>query len=331
MKWLQAFTLMFAFSSMGTTALPATSRSTADVCTACLQHRLDKLVRRARPGILGIAVLDLQSGTKWRANARHAFPMMSVFKAPVAAAVLSRIDAGELSMDRMVNVEREGLESGTIRDHFRGEHMQFSVRQLLSFAVSESDNTAVDVLLKVVGGPDVVTAFLRAHGIEGMRVDMGESGISGVFEGLEQGQQLPVKESAAQELQRLRRGYRAYLTDPRNRSTPDAAVSFLQKLWNRELLTPASSTYLLKLMYTQTTPRRLRAGLPSDVRLADKCGTSYTLEDRTAAFNDIGILTWPDGHTVLVAAFLTASPASKKERNAIFADLAHDVAAALHP
>jgi beta-lactamase class A len=71
--------------------------------------------------------------------------------------------------------------------------------------------------------------------------------------------------------------------------------------------------------------------LPTGVLLADKCGTSYTLEHVTAAYNDIGILTWPDGRSVIVAAFLTASPASKAERDAMFAGLASTVAVALHP
>lgn len=84
-------------------------------------------------------------------------------------------------------------------------------------------------------------------------------------------------------------------------------------------------------MAAQTIPARLRAGLPQGVWLADKCGTSYTLDDTTAAFNDIGILRWPDGRVVIVAAFLTASPASLDQRNAIFADLAREVATGLHP
>jgi len=296
-----------------------------------LQNYIDALVRRSRPGHLGVAVLDLHSGIEWQANAEQAFPMMSVFKVPVAAAVLARIEQGKLLMDQAVIVKRADLESGTIRDHFQGEQMSFSVRQLLTATVSKSDNTAVDVLLKLVGGPEVVTAFLQAHGIEGMRVDLGERDFRPVFDDLGPNQPPPVNETTAQELARLHRGYAAYLVDPRNRSTPAAAISFLRKLWGKELLSPASTQHLIDLMYAQTTPSRLRAGLPAGVRLADKCGTSYTLENMTAAFNDIGILTWPDGHVVIVAAFLTASKASQGERNAIFADLAHEVATALHP
>ncbi len=320
-----------AFSCAATPATPATSNRPADLHPSDLQNRLDILVQRARPGTLGIAVLDLPSGFEWRVNAEQAFPMMSVFKVPVAAAVLAHIERGKLSMDQTVSVRRSDLESGTIRDHFRGMQMNFTVRQLLTDAVSKSDNTAVDTLLKLIGGPKVVTAFLRTHGIEGMRVDLGERGFKPVFGDLKPHLQPPANETAAQELARLRRGYKAYLADPRNRSTPDAATRFLRKLWRRELLSPISTQYLIDLMYAQTTPRRLRAGLPLGVRLADKCGTSYTLENMTAAFNDIGILTWPDGHTVIVAAFLTASTASQDERNALFANLAREVTTALHP
>lgn len=296
-----------------------------------LQGRLDALVQRARPGTLGISVIDLDSGTRWGVNASQAFPMMSVFKAPVAAAALDRIERGELSMDRRVVIRRSELESGTIREHFHGDEMSFTVRQLLTEAVSHSDNTAVDALLPVGGGAGAVTAFLRSHGIDGMRVDLGERGFQPVFEDLAPGQQPPADETEAQELARRRRGYAAYLHDPRNRSTPDAAVAFLQKLWKRQLLSPASTQYLLDLMYAQTTPSRLRKGLPEGVRLADKCGTSYTLEGTTAAYNDIGILSWPDGHAVAVAAFLTASTATQDEREALFAELARTVATTLHP
>jgi beta-lactamase class A len=296
-----------------------------------LQAQLEDLARRARPGTFGITVLDLHSGQAWRVNAVRAFPMMSVFKAPVAAAVLDRIERGRLAMDHEVVIRRDALESGTIRDHFHGERMRFTVGQLLTAAVSRSDNTAVDALLPLAGGPGAVTAFLRAHGIEGMRVDTGERGFRPLFEDLKPGRQPPADETDAQQLARLRRGYRAYLADPRNRSTPDAAADFLRKLWDGQLLAPAPTRRLLDLMYAQTTPSRLRQGLPPGVRLADKCGTSYTLEKTTAAYNDIGILSWPDGRAVAVAAFLTASTASRGERDALFADLARAVAAALHP
>lgn len=302
--------------------------------SASLQDELTELARRARPGTLGIAVTDLQTGRTWGVNADRAYPMMSVFKAPLGATVLSEADLGKISLDRTVIIGREDLMTGGvsgIATSFRGDHEAFTVRQLLAAAVSHSDNTAADVLLKLVGGPGVVTAFLRAHGILDIRVDRSEEEIAEQFQQRSNLRAAEGQETAAQRNARLRQGYEAYLMDPRDRATPDAAVLFLRKLWRGELLSPASTQHLLALLYAQTIPDRLRAGIPSEVRLADKCGTSYTIDGRTAAFNDIGILTWPAGRTVIVAAFLTDSPAPETRRKALFSILARTVAADLRP
>lgn len=301
--------------------------------TKQLQQSLNELTARARPGLLGITVLDLDSGAQARVNADHAYPMMSVFKAPVAATVLAQIDAGHLSLAQKVTIARADVVGGSavpsIGAHFRGDSMTFTVNELLTAAISESDNTAADALVRLVGGPKVVTAFLRAHGIEGMRVDMDEAEVDRIFEGTAHGEQIPANETAQQSLARLRRGYRDYLSDPRNRTTPDAAVEFLKKLWKGQLLSAKSTQHLLQLMYKQTIPRRLRGGLPEGVRLADKCGTSASFEGNTAAYNDIGIMTWPNGHTVIVAAFITDSRADKAERDAIYADIARGIGEAV--
>lgn len=303
----------------------------ADAPATHLQARLDALAQRARPGNMGIAVLDLQSGKTWRVNADQAYPMMSVFKSPIAAAVLDRIEHGKNSFEQTVTITRADLGAGIIRNQFKGQQETFTVRELLTYAVSKSDNSAVDALIRVIGGPAVVQSYLHAHGIDGLHVDRDEAGNVRLFEALQAGETPPAHETDEQQEQRYLRGYHLFMADPGNRSTPDAAVLYLHKLWNRELLSPSSTAYLLNLMYGQTVPNRLRAGLPAGVRLADKCGTSDTVDGLTAAYNDIGIMTWPDGHTVIVAAFLSGSNASEDQRHALFVDLARTVAASLHP
>jgi beta-lactamase class A len=323
-------TLVMALLALPFFTLPC-STAAAEAPATDLQAKLEALAQRARPGTMGIAVLDLQSGKTWRINADQRYPMMSVFKPPVAAAVLDRIERGKNSFDQTVTVTRSDLESGTIKDHFKGQQATFTVRELLDYAVSKSDNTAVDALIRFIGGPSVVESYLRAHGIEDLRIDRDEAGNSRLFNVLKPGETAPANETDAQQDERYRRGNRMFMADPGNRSTPDAAVLFLHKLWQRELLSPASTTYLLNLMYAQTMPNRLRAGLPAGVRLADKCGTSATVDGITAAYNDIGIMTWPDGHTVIVAAFLTGSNAPEDQLHALYVDLAKTIAASLHP
>jgi len=312
----------------GLLPLAAADGLAASKAHAALQDKLEQLAQQARPGLLSVAVLDLQSGAEWRVNADRACPMMSVFKAPLAATVLAGIDRGKISFEQPVLLTRADLRGGAsaIRDNFHGNAMPFTVRQLLAAAVTHSDNTAADALVKFIGGPEAVTIFLRAHGIEGMQVGMDEGTVSHIFSGLGPSLQPPASETPEQRDQRLMRGYKAFLADPRNRSTPEAAVAFLRKLRRNELLSQASTQYLIGLMEQQTFPRRLRSGLPAGIRFADKTGTSGSFGAFTAAYNDIGILTWPDGRCVIVAAFLTASAAPEAERDAIFADLGREAA-----
>lgn len=306
-----------------------TSAEMVKVQGSRLQHVLTTLAESAKPGMLGITAVDLRTGTRVRVNAGRAFPMMSVIKAPVAAAVLAQVDAGLIGLDQMVTVDREDLVPGaavpSIGAVFKGERMRFTVRRLLSAVVSESDNTAVDALIKLVGGPRVVTRFLRDHGIDSMRVDLSEGDVGRIFRDTTDGRTIPDGESDLAALSRQRRGYRAYMEDPRNRTTPDAAADFLEKLWAGELLSRESTKRLIDLMYGQTLPSRLRAGLPKGVRLADKCGTSYTLEGQTAAFNDIGVITVADGRTIVVAVFLTGSRDDKAARDKLFAQIGKDL------
>lgn len=300
-----------------------------------LRDTLTQLADQVKPGALGITVVDLETRERTRIGADRGYPMMSVFKTPVAAAVLAQVDAGRIALDQEVTIDRKDVVDGSavpsIGAHFKGRQMRFTVDRLLVAAVSESDNTAVDALIRLLGGPAVVTRYLRDHGIDGMRVDLSEGDVGDIFDGTAHGDTIPEEETEASRVARRQRGFQAFMADARNTTTPDAAADFLEKLWRGALLSEASTKRLLGLMYNQTVPNRMRAGLPPDVRFADKCGTSYTLDGVTAAFNDIGIVTWPDGHTVVVAAFLTGSHADARTRNALFADIARAVAAARKP
>jgi beta-lactamase class A len=228
-RFMLATLLLFP---MGGFALNATGNAPAPVVPgADLQAKLEALAARAHPGTMGIAVLDLQNGKTWQVNADRAYPMMSVFKAPVAAAVLDRIEHGENSFDQTVTLKQSDLESGPIRNHFNGAQATFTVRELLSYAVSKSDNTAVDALICLIGGPAVVESYLRTHGIEQLHVDRDEAGNTRLFEALRPGESAPANETDAQQDQRYQRGYRLFLADPGNRSTPNAAMLFLHKLW----------------------------------------------------------------------------------------------------
>jgi len=189
---------------------------------------------------------------------------------------------------------------------------------------------AVDVLIRVLGGPQALTAFLREKGLPQMIVRDDERGMARLSAHLMGAEQPPAGETEKQQQQRESAGYQDFLAAPPNTTTANTSALFLKKLWQRELLSVTSTHYLQDLMYAQTVPSRLRGGLPAGARLADKTGTSG-IDGKTAAWNDMGLISWPDGQAVIIAAYLSDTSATQAERDGLFAELARLVTRSVRP
>ncbi|WP_170319547.1 class A beta-lactamase [Polyangium spumosum] len=289
-------------------------------------------------GRLGVAVVEPTSGERWVHHAGQRFPLQSTFKAPLAAAVLARVDAGALSLDTKIEVRRDDLSVcwSPLAESFQGEAQSFSVLDLITESVTTSDNTAADVLMHQLGGPESVNVLLSKSAVVGIRVDRYERDLQLQFHGLAayepamstcEGMDAAVARVPKDE---QLRAYEAYLRDPRDTTTPEAAADFLLKLDRGEMLGPTSTRVLLDIMYaTKTGAQRLRAGLPPGARLAHKTGTSADTEGRNGATNDIGIATLPDGRKLVIVALLTDSNAPQETREAALADVARAAVGAL--
>ncbi len=317
-------------AAMGTDAPKATGAADR---SAALQASLQSLADKARPGHFGIIVINLDDGTTARVGDDRAYMLMSVFKAPVAAAVLQRVDAGTLHLDQTVHLTPADVVGGaavpSIGTRAAKGAIDVTLAELLSASVSQSDNTAVDALLKLLGGGPTVTAYLDGKGVHGMRIDVGEREIGHVFDGLADGTVAPAHDTAQAKDARLRRGYEAAIAMPQNTTTLDGAATFLRKLQAGELLSPVSTRYLLSLMQAQVVPTRIRAGLPAGFSIADKTGTGSSYGKRIAAWNDMAIVTAPNGKRAIVAAFLRDTTSTDDERAAWFRELGALVAAQL--
>lgn len=269
--------------------------------TACdpagLRQEFQRLATPAR-GRVGAAALRLENGELVSVNGTSPFPMQSVYKLPIAMAVLAQVDAGRLALDAPVKIVKSDMVPSGARSRIRDEHpggIELPLREILRLSVSESDGTACDVLLRLVR-PREVTEYLRRQGERDIVVETSEKKMS---------------------------------TGPRvqyrNHSTPEAAVRLLRLLHDGKGkgLSAASRRYLLDWMtVTDTGPRRLRGNLPPAVSVAHKTGTSGTDGGLTRATNDIGIITLPDGGHLAVAVFVSDSPASEAEREGVIAAIA---------
>lgn len=287
------------------------------------------LAARAAPGVLGFGLMNLESGEFWVRLGDRPFPMMSVFKLPLGAAALSEADAGRLSLAESLTLEGEDLSPplSPIADAWPGR-ATYTVGELLTAALSGSDNTAADVLMRRIGGPGAVASWLQGKKVDEVRVDRYERELGPEALGLAsfrpawKGYAAFNAAVAAVPPARRHAATLAYMADPRDTATPRGMLGLLSKLDAGELISPASTARLLTVL--AQTPRgadRIRAGLPKAVRFAHKPGTSNTDQGLTAAFNDVGIFTLADRRSYAIAAFLSGSTAPEKDRAALFADL----------
>ncbi len=309
--------------------------ATPEMNAKLLDQKFPDLADRARPGDLNAGVMDLQTGQTWFWNAERRFPMQSVFKAPLGAAVLAEVDAGRVKLGELITLKDLDLSPGyspiaaAWPTPSAGQRRAFTVADLLARAVRDSDNTAADVLMKRIGGPGAVTGWLRNKAIMEMRVDRYERELQQDVAGMisfrpewkDPSAWLAARATVRPSLRQA--AMDRYLGDPRDTTTVQDALNFLSKLARVELVSPASTARLLKLMTeTRSGPGRLKAGLPKGASLAHKTGSSGTDLGFTPATNDIGVATLKDGRRYAIAAFLAGSTATETERDRLFADTA---------
>jgi beta-lactamase class A len=237
-------------------------------------------------GWLGVALLDTATGAQAGHRMGARFPMCSTFKVLAASAVLKRVDQGKEKLDRRIMYAASDLVTYSPETE---KHVSdgMTLAELCEAAITESDNTAGNLLLANIGGPAGLTAFARSIGDPVTRLDRTETTLNEATPG-----------------------------DPRDTTTPEAMAKNLKTLVLGNVLSTWAEQQLTGwLLGNKTGAARLRAGMPG-WRIGDKTGSG---EHGTA--NDVAVI-WPPGHAPVVATvYLTNTPASADRRNAAIAEV----------
>jgi len=310
--------------------VPTTVSTTPKIEAERLENAVSEIAARARPGLLGVGMMNLESGESYVFNAEHRFPMQSVFKMLLGAAALAEVDAKRLALSEVITLDDMALSPpwSPIAQAYPARR-DYTASELLTAAVTDSDNTAADVLMKRIGGPGAVTAWLAEKRMKDIRVDRYERELQPDVYGMASfrpawktdaafGQAHDAVPPAARMA-----AMRAYMADPRDTATPRGMLVFLQALDRGDLISPASTKLLLTLM--SRTPRgagRIRAGLPKSAFLAHKPGTSGFDQGLSTAHNDVGIFTLADKRAYALAVFLSGATVEEAARDAIIAQVA---------
>jgi beta-lactamase class A len=181
---------------------------------------------------------------------------------------------------------------------------------LMNRAMTQSDNTCNDALLRAVGGPDAVRGFLARRFISNIRFGPGERLLQSATAGLDWRQDYSIGRNFYAARAKLPPSVRKkaldnYLANPPDGAAPASIVQALAKLKQGDMLSPSSTSALLSIMgEAKTGPQRIKGGVPPGWHYLHKTGTGQDLAPRSTGYNDIGIMTAPDGTSYAVAVMI---------------------------
>lgn len=264
-----------------------------------LARRLKSICDGAQ-GTVGLSVVHIESGNTISINGKSQLPLYSVFKFPLAIAVLKDVEENRLRLDQKIHVTPAEIVLGAPENTALWQNpVDFTIEELIGFSISRSDNTSTDKLLQLIGGPLKVTERMRSLGFENLDIHLGIA---------------------------------EYVKSRQNPNTGAAEdlANLLAQLQRGKILPPASQDVLIGFMERATTGlNRLRADLPSGTLVADKTGSGE--KDQVTgvpkATNDVGIITLPAGRGHLAVAVLVSE---SKSPNAVQEKLIAELARAAY-
>lgn len=215
--------------------------------------------------LIGIFAANLDSNRTVAYRADEKFAMCSTFKGYAVGRVLQQVDRGQLVLDTRIFIDPSAIVANSpVTGERAGADM--TIGELCQAALQHSDNTAGNLLLKMIDGPPGVTAFARSIGDDRTRLDRWETALNSAIPG-----------------------------DPRDTSTPAALGAGYRVLLTADVLSPPRRQQLEDWMRGNETSS-LRVGLPAGWTSADKTGSGDY-----GSTNDVGVAYGPDGQRLLLA------------------------------
>jgi len=103
------------------------------------------------PGEAAILIKDLKRGNQISINQYHLFPSASLAKIPIMAACFYAVRDGKIELAEALRLEPPQRVSGSGNLKNSSPGAEFSVQKLIELMISESDNTATNMLIERLG------------------------------------------------------------------------------------------------------------------------------------------------------------------------------------
>lgn len=263
---------------------------------AMLRSKL-QMATKSYKAIVGVSVASIEDGDTVTLNNDHHYPMQSVYKFPLAIAVLKMVDEKKISLEQKVHVSKSDMHKtwSPLKVKYPDGNFDITVENLLQYSVSMSDNNACDLLFKLAGGPREVQQYIHSIGVQEISIVATEHQM-----------------------------HQAWKVQYTNWCTPTAMTKLLTGFHAMQYLSTGSNIYLMKLMIeSSNSDKRLKGLLSTSTIVAHKTGSSGANKKRvTAACNDVGIMTLPDGKHLAIVVFVSDSKENYDTNEKIIAEVA---------
>lgn len=244
---------------------------------------------------IGIAIIKNQK--EWIIGSNNSLPMLSVFKYFVALKVLDKSEKEKISLSKEIivnkNMINENLYSPML-DKYTIFPFKISISELLKYMIAESDNNACDILIEYAGTTEEIQKYIHSAGF--VNVEISET-----------------------ELEMNKEIEKQYL----NKAHPIDVIKIMKSVRDRNVLSDDSRKFLDKIMInTITGNNKLKAGLPQNVILGHKTGSSSRKSNGIKiADNDAGYVFLPNGDIYYIAVMIKDSKMSDDENAKLISNI----------
>ena len=277
-------------------------KSTAQIDS--LKSEIENLIKD-KNATVGVSIIANNLKDTVNINGNLHLPMQSVFKFPIALAVLSEVDKGKLKLNQKIKITAEDLGLSNdlvinwspIKEKFpNGTTM--TLGEIIKYTVSQSDNNGCDILLRLIGGTAVVEKFLLQNQLSDISIKASEGDM-----------------------------HKDWNIQFQNWASPIALNQLLIKSYakgNDRILSEKSYRFLWKTMReTSTGMKRIKGQLPQGTIVAHKTGASGSIDKIvTPATNDIGIIFLPHGNPIFISVLVSNSYEDEETNEKIISSIA---------
>jgi beta-lactamase class A len=307
-RWLASWRVAAAIACAGVVSIGA-GAPTADV--APLQKQVEALAA-AIHGDVGITIRHIESAQGFDRNGDRQYPTASMYKVPIMVEAFRLAAAGKLSLTERVTLRRDMLHFSSILARF-DPGLSPTIRDLIFWMITESENGATDILLERVGAENV-TNTMRQLGLRKINVNRTVRLMMCDYTGIDDPRQRSLRGEAFEKMYDARPAaayygrmwrdpsapipdaVKKFNADPQDVASPNDLSTLMRSIFEGKVVSPDASRQMLDIMLqTRFFPELTPGLLPAGTRVARKAGTLPTSLGETA------IIYLPDdkGHVIV--------------------------------